>query len=52
MMIEYLLIGMVIREYFANKDIIGFRGNENADSATKSALDLPRVKVRVLYMPG
>ena len=40
---------------FANKDIIfcwipshnGIRGNEKADSAVKSALDLPRVKVDV-----
>ena len=42
-------------EHIANKDIIFygypaiFRGNEKADSAAKSALDLPRVKVGVLY---
>ena len=48
---------MVIRKCvflnFANKDItfcwvpshIGIRGNDKADSATKSALDLPCVKV-------
>ena len=41
---------------FANKDIFcwvpshtGIRGNEKADSAAKSALDLPRVKVGVSY---
>ena len=42
---------------FANKDIIfgwllshiGISGNENADSAAKSALDLPHVKVGVSY---
>ena len=42
---------------FANKDVIlcwlpshvGVRGNEKADSAGKSALDWPCVKVGVLY---
>ena len=57
--LKHPLIGMVIRKCvflnFANKDIIfcwvpshnGIRGNKKADSATKSALDLPRVKVGV-----
>ena len=52
---------MVIRKSvflnIANKDIIfcwvpshvGIRSNENADSAAKSALDLPRAKVGVPY---
>ena len=55
------LIGMVLRKCVclnvANKDImicrvpshIGIRGNEKTDSASKSALDLPHVKVGVLY---
>ena len=59
MKLEHPLIGMVIRKCvffnYSNKDIIlcwvpshiGIRGNEKADSATKSALDLPRVKVGV-----
>ena len=59
MKLEHPLIGMVIRKCvfktFANKDItlcwvhshVGIRGNEKADSAAKSALDLPRVKVGV-----
>ena len=52
---------MAIRKYvvlnIANKNIIlcwvpshvGIRGNEKADSAAKSALDLPRAKVGVPY---
>ena len=59
MKLEYPLIGMVIRKCvffnFANKDItfcrvpglVGIRGNEKADTAAKSAFDLPRVKVGV-----
>ena len=61
MKLEHPLIGMVIRKCvfltFANKDIIlcwvasnvGIRNKETADSAIKSALDLPRVKVGELY---
>ena len=59
MKLEYPLIGMVIQKCvflnFANKDNvfcwvprhIGIRGNEKADSAARSALDLPCVKVVV-----
>ena len=59
MKLEHVLIGMVIRKCvllnLANKDIIicwvpshnGIRDNEKADSATRSALDLPRVKVGI-----
>ena len=59
--LEHPLIEMVIRKCaslnIANKDIIycwvpryvGIRGNENADLAAKSALDLPRAKVGVPY---
>ena len=47
MKLEHPLIGMVIRKcVFLN---IGIRGNEKADSAAKSALDLPRAKVGVPY---
>ena len=61
MKLEHPLIGMVIRKCtlfnFANNDIIvcwilshiGIRGNEKADSTSKSALDLPRIKVSVPY---
>ena len=57
--LEHPLIGMVIRKCvfsnFANKDItvcwvpshVGIRGNEKLNSAAKSALDLPLVKVGV-----
>ena len=59
--LEHPLIGMAIRKcfcfFFAQKDIIfcwlpcynGIRGNERADSAAKSALDLPHTKVGVPY---
>ena len=59
MKLEHPLIEMVIQKCdylnFPNKDIIfcwvpghiGIRGNEKADSAAKSALDLPPVKVGV-----
>ena len=61
MKLEHPLIGMAIRKCvslnIANKNIIlcwvpshvGIRGNEKADSAAKSALDLPCVKVGVPY---
>ena len=61
MKLEHPLIGMVIRKCsslnITNKDIIfcwvpshvGIRGNETADSAAKSALDLHRAKVGVPY---
>ena len=61
MKLEHPLIGMVIRKSvflnIVNKDIIfcwvpshvGIRGNEKADSAAKSALDLPQAKVGVPY---
>ena len=61
MKLEHPLIGMVIRKCvflnIAKKDIVfcwvpshtGIRGNEKADSAAKSALDLPRDKVGVPY---
>ena len=61
MKLEHPLIGMVIRKcVFLNiskKDIVccwvpshtGIKGNEKADSAAKSALDLPRAKVGVPY---
>ena len=61
MKLEHPLIGIVIQKCFflnnANKDIIifcvpshvGIRGNKKADSAAKSALDLPRAKVGVPY---
>ena len=61
MKLEHPLIGMVIRTCvflnIANKDIIfcwvpshvSIRGNENAYSAAKSALDLPCAKVGVPY---
>ena len=61
MKLEHPLIGMVIRKCvflnIAKKDIVfcwvpshtGIRGNEKADSAAKSALDLPRTKVGVPY---
>ena len=59
--LEHPLIGMVIRKCIflniAKKDIVfcwvtshtGIRGNEKADSAAKSALDLPRAKDGVPY---
>ena len=61
MKLEHPLTGMVTRKCvflnIANKDIIfcwvpshvGIRGNEKADSAARSALDLPRAKVSVPY---
>ena len=61
MKLEHPLIGVVIRKCvslnIANKDIIfcwvpshvGIRGNDKADSAAKSALDVPRAKVGVPY---
>ena len=61
MKLEHPLIGMVIRKCvflnIAKNDIVlcwvpshtGIKGNENADSAAKSALDLPRAKVGVPY---
>ena len=61
MKMEHPLIGMVIRKgvflNIANKDIIfcwvpshtGIKGNEKADLAAKSALDLPHAKVGVPY---
>ena len=59
MELEHPLIEMVIRKCvflkLSNKDIIfcwvpspiGIRGNEKADSAGKSAFDLPHIKVGV-----
>ena len=61
MKLEYPLIGMVRQKWvflnIANKDIIfcwvtsyvGIRGNEKADSAAMSALDLSRGKVGIPY---
>ena len=61
MKLEHPLIGMVIRKCLflniAKKDIVfcwvpshtGIKGNEKADSAAKSALDLPHAKVGVPY---
>ena len=62
MKLEHPLIGMVIRKCvflnIAKKDIVfcwlhshtGIKGNEKADSAAKSALDLPHAKVGVPYI--
>ena len=58
MKLEHPLIGMVIRKCvflnIAKKDIAFcwlpcVKGNEKADSAAKSALDLPHAKVGVPY---
>jgi len=61
MKLEHPLIGMVIRKCvflsIAKKDIVfcwvpshvGIKGNEEADSAAKSALNLPHVRVRIPY---
>ena len=61
MKLEHPLIGMAIRKYvflnIANKDIIfcwvpsyvGIEGNKKADSAAKSALDLPHAQIGVPY---
>ena len=61
MKLEHPLIGMAIRKCvflnIANKDIIfcwvpshvGIKSNEKADSAAKSALDLPHAQVGVPY---
>ena len=61
MKLEHPLIGMVIRKCvflnIAKKDIVfcwvpshtGIKGNEKADSAAKSALDLPHAKFGVPY---
>ena len=61
MKLEHPLIGMAIRKFvflnIANKDIIfcwvpshvGIKGNERADSAAKSVLDLPHAQVGVPY---
>ena len=61
MKLEHSLIGMAIRKCvflnIANKDIIfccvpshvGIKGNKKADSAAKSALDLPHAQVGVPY---
>ena len=61
MKLEHALIGMAIRKCvflnIAKKDIVfcwvpshtGIKGSEKADSAAKSALDLPRAKVGVPY---
>ena len=61
MKLEHPLIGMVIQKCaslnIANKHImfcwvpshVGIRGNEKADSAAKSSLDLPRAKVGIPY---
>ena len=61
MKLEHPLIGLVIRKCvflnIAKKDIVlcwvpshtGVKGNEKADSAAKSALELPRAKVGIPY---